>query len=157
MRLIESLPVLHPIDEGEGGDDETKDSHRDEVPLPALHKHEVKLDGIAIILESKREVEDRWVPILWRPRQSRIRNVVWVWLVLECRSELEVDALVVVLVGNNEDVDERGERVDGGDRRKVKPEVVDEGGEAVEFSMALELTVTKCKRDASAQADNDEC
>lgn len=157
MRLVESLSVLHPINEGERSDNEPKDNHRDKVPLPALHEHEIKLDGIAIRLRGERKLEHCRVPVLWRPCQSWIWNVVRIWLILERRCEMEVDALVVVLIGDSEDIDERGQRVDGGDGGEVKPEVVDEGGKSVEISItALELTVTEGKRNETAQADNDE-
>ena len=142
--------MLHLVDESEDGDGESKDHHRDEVPLPAAHEHEVELDGVAIALERDWQFKKSRVPVLWCPRQSWIRDVVRVRLVVERRRELEVDALVIVLIGDDEDVDECCERVDGGDCGEVDPEAVEEGGEAVEFAVSFELAVTEEQRDEAA-------
>ena len=150
MLFVDSLPMLHLIDERENGDGESKDDHRDEVPLPAAYEHEGGFDGVTITLEREWQLKYGRIPVLWRPRQSRIRDVIWVRLVVECRCELQVDALAVVLIGDGEDVDECCERVDGGDGGEVDPEAVEEGGEAVEFIVSFELVVTEEQRKEAA-------
>ena len=149
--------MLHLVDQSKTSNHEPKNGHRDEVPLPAAYEHQSILDGVAIALEREWQLEHSRVPSLWCPCQSIVRCVDRTRLALQGHSVIEVDVLVVVLIRYGEDVDECCERVDGCDGGEVDPEVVEEGGEAVNVAVAFDLAMTEGQCEETSQADNDEC
>ena len=140
---LTDLLMLPPVDKSESHDEKSEDSHRDQVPLPAFHDVEVHLDIAAILGACKIKFKYRREPVLWRPLQVGIRDVVRVGHVVEFRSDVLVDALAIVLVSEGEDVDECCERIDGGQHCHDEPEVVEERDEARKAATALELPMTQ--------------